>query len=360
VVSDDEFANLFKPEAWKLDAFEGKGPGAMRRRLHRLLDKGVLMDVKVLQDCLRDNIGDITFREAYVKSKRILNITVASTSNFEFPRLLNFLTAPNVLIWSAACASCALKFLYEPVELMAKDKTGNIIRYHPSGLKWSDGSVASDLPMVRLSELFNVNHFIVSQVNPHVVPFVSSEDFQTARFGFWPMLKFLVKSEIKHRITQLAQLGLIPPMLSSLHPLLTQKYVGDITIIPQITWRDYMFLISNPTPEMIATCVQKGMKSAWPKLAMIKNHCAIEYALERCTSKLRSQLMREENDFCSDPMRRGSLFTAPHMYSPGLQDVKLSFQKRPSPPPTPPPAAPEQPLPSPRAASLNTSVREFL
>lgn len=31
----------------------------------------------------------------------------------------------------------------------------------------SDGSVASDLPMVRLSELFNVNHFIVSQVCLH-------------------------------------------------------------------------------------------------------------------------------------------------------------------------------------------------
>lgn len=30
-------------------------------------------------------------------------------------------------------------------------------------LKWSDGSVENDLPMTRLSELFNVNHFIVSQ-----------------------------------------------------------------------------------------------------------------------------------------------------------------------------------------------------
>ena len=36
-----------------------------------------------------------------------------------------------------------------------------------------DGSVANDLPMQRLTELFNVNTFIVSQVNPHVVPFVS-------------------------------------------------------------------------------------------------------------------------------------------------------------------------------------------
>jgi hypothetical protein len=33
--------------------------------------------------------------------------------------------------------------------------------------RFSDGSVESDLPMQQLSELFNVNHFIVSQVNPH-------------------------------------------------------------------------------------------------------------------------------------------------------------------------------------------------
>lgn len=46
---------------------------------------------------------------------------------------------------------------------MAKDHLGNIIPYYPGHLRWSDGSVIHDLPMTRLSELFNVNHFIVSQ-----------------------------------------------------------------------------------------------------------------------------------------------------------------------------------------------------
>ena len=84
-------------------------------------------------------MGDYTFKEAYDKTGRILNITVASTQDFEFNRLLNYLTAPNVLIWSAAVASCALKFLFEPVPLLSKDRKGNIVPYHPSGLKWSDG-----------------------------------------------------------------------------------------------------------------------------------------------------------------------------------------------------------------------------
>ena len=32
---------------------------------------------------------------------------------------------------------------------------------------YTDGSIENDLPMQQISELFNVNHFIVSQVNPH-------------------------------------------------------------------------------------------------------------------------------------------------------------------------------------------------
>jgi TAG lipase/steryl ester hydrolase/phospholipase A2/LPA acyltransferase len=49
--------------------------------------------------------------------------------------------------------------------LKAKDKHGNIIDYHPPHIKWRDGSIGADLPMRRLSELFSVNHFIVSQVS---------------------------------------------------------------------------------------------------------------------------------------------------------------------------------------------------
>ena len=37
--------------------------------------------------------------------------------------------------------------------------------------RWIDGSFGNDLPMMRIGRLHNVNHFIVSQVNPHVLPF---------------------------------------------------------------------------------------------------------------------------------------------------------------------------------------------
>lgn len=57
----------------------------------------------------------------------------------DYPQLLNYLTAPNVLVWSASIASCAIPGIFSPVELLAKDKHGNITSYYPEGLKWSDG-----------------------------------------------------------------------------------------------------------------------------------------------------------------------------------------------------------------------------
>lgn len=49
--------------------------------------------------------------------------------------------------------------------------------------RWRDGSLESDLPMMQLKELFNVNHFIVSQANPHITPFLRFKDFVRAYGG---------------------------------------------------------------------------------------------------------------------------------------------------------------------------------
>lgn len=144
----------------------------MGRKLKRILRTGHLMDVRKLQKVLIDNMGHVTFHEAYEKTGRIINITVSPGNSFEKPRLLNYLTSPNVLVWSAASASCALPGLFEAVELLCKNSLGENVPYHISNVTWTDGSLQSDLPTARLQELFNINYFIVSQTNPHAIPFV--------------------------------------------------------------------------------------------------------------------------------------------------------------------------------------------
>ena len=138
---------------------------AMRRKF----DKGFALDIRTLEASLRDNCGDYTFQEAFDRTGRIVNIVVTPTAKGRMPMVLNYLTSPHVYLWSASLASCAVPGIFEPVELRAKSIDGQEIPYFPQGQKWSDGSVENDLPMQRLSELFNVNHFIVSQVNPHAL-----------------------------------------------------------------------------------------------------------------------------------------------------------------------------------------------
>ena len=67
------------------------------RRVRRFYHEGYFLDVKVLEDCVRANVGDLTFEEAYNRSKRVLNITVAIEDQAGVPTLLNYLTAPNVV-----------------------------------------------------------------------------------------------------------------------------------------------------------------------------------------------------------------------------------------------------------------------
>jgi hypothetical protein len=118
--TQDEMDDLFVPGTVDLTFFPPAG--SLRRKLRRLLFEGHLMEINVLKKALQKNVGDVTFYEAYERTGKILNITVSPANDYERPRLLNYLTSPNVLIWSAACASCAFPILYQPVELVAKSE----------------------------------------------------------------------------------------------------------------------------------------------------------------------------------------------------------------------------------------------
>lgn len=296
----EEFTPTFLP------AFQGVLPKCAYESLldtfvwiNRWIAKGYVLDTNVLRDALRNNMGDYTFREAYDRTGRIINITVTPSKASDYPHLLNYLTAPNVLVWSASLASCAIPQIFRPVELLAKDKDGNIVPYFREGLKWSDGSVECDLPMERLSELFNVNHFIVSQVNIHYKAVSGYASFGNSSTG--SLLSFL-KKQMKAYIKNMAEFGLNTTVLKFLDigliPLLTQKYEGDITICPtdaipitKLGWN----VLRNPTREVyINEIVKAGERASWPYIARIRTMCRIEFALERAVRYLRGEQALED------------------------------------------------------------------
>ena len=108
------------------------------------------MDIKVVEQAMADNIGNVTFLEAYLRTGRLLNITLRTSGGQGALRLLNYLNAPNVLIWSAACASCSVLGLYEEVEILEKCHTGELKKWNPEGVTWTgmsnEGQVLFLLP----------------------------------------------------------------------------------------------------------------------------------------------------------------------------------------------------------------------
>lgn len=112
---EEELPGVLKGDGIDLSAFSAKarnksneadgGSGqsnstrwrTLLRRVKRFYREGYFLDVKVLEDCVRANVGDLTFEEAYARSKRVLNITVATAGQAGVPTLLNYLTTPNVV-----------------------------------------------------------------------------------------------------------------------------------------------------------------------------------------------------------------------------------------------------------------------
>lgn len=115
--------------------------------------------------------------------------------------------------------------------------------------KFVDGSIGHDLPMNQISVLFNVNNFIVSQTNPWVIPFMDyTEDLIELKNPILQpiiivinRIKEVILSEVRHRASQIAYI--FPNAITKFLNLLTQSYVGDVTIWPTPRFKDYLRIL---------------------------------------------------------------------------------------------------------------------
>ncbi len=247
-----------------------------------------LMDQKQLLKNIQMNVGDLTFAEAYERTGRILNISVSPTRMGIKPRLLNYITAPNVTIASAACASSAVPGVFPPAKLMAKDRSGQIVPYMANE-KWVDGTLREDIPTMRLSRLHNVNHYIVSQTNPHVIPFLG---YRRKR-GVVPFALDLAASMVQGQVLQVldvarqrVQQNPWRPILDQMYAVAGQQYSGDINIqLPFSPWM-YRLVLKNPSEEEFEAFVRMGEKATWPQIVRIRNQTRISRCFEACLAKL--------------------------------------------------------------------------
>ena len=59
-------------------------------------------------------------------------MAVSPADTNEPARVLNYLTAPHVVIWSAVSCSSAFPFLFMPQDLLARDAHGQLIKCGPA------------------------------------------------------------------------------------------------------------------------------------------------------------------------------------------------------------------------------------
>lgn len=279
------------------DAPEIAGAYWLTERGRLFLSTRAFFAISNLERVMKKYLGNLTFREAYNKTKRILNVCVSSADSSE-ARLLNHVTAPNVYIWSAVCASCSVPFIFQPADISEKDpETGDCKTWMSHSQQWVDGSLDHDIPMRKLSEMFNVNFFIVSQVNPHVRFFLPGEEEFT---GVQPTKTIVAQTKIRTGMAllseeviyraQLANDWGMPQCITRGASVFNQQYTGDINILPQIENRDYLTMMANPTPEFMIRSTVHGERATWPKMCRVKNSVAIEKALISAINQFRDRV----------------------------------------------------------------------
>eukprot|EP00040_Diaphanoeca_grandis_P018730 m.98534 g.98534 ORF g.98534 m.98534 type:complete len:580 (-) comp27076_c0_seq1:332-2071(-) len=269
---------------------DAEGP-AWARKLRRLFKHGVLMDIQKLARFCEENIGDITFHEAYLKTGRVINITVPANKKQQAgSTLLNHITAPNVIIWSAACASCEYPGLYTSFNLLYKNQHGVVGPLFSPKFKNQNYTNSSrqhdDLPMQRLSELFNVNHFVVVQVQPHVIPFLRASKSQS-RFSLLHKTTMFLAREVHHVLELMAHIPICPSFFKWIVQELGSITKGHITIAPLLSVRSFAMMLSNPSNDSFQWCIRDAERSTYPQIAEIRTRCRIEFALRDATSRMR-------------------------------------------------------------------------
>jgi len=285
--TDDELPDMLDPDKHNLKAWRWLG-------LMSGLRGNGFMDQGTLEACLRENIGEHSFEEAYRRTGRSINISVSPSHGQQYARLLSGYTSPYMLVWSAALASAAVPAVFPPVQLMKKDHNGARVPYMPR-LRFVDGSVVSDLPIERLMHLYDVNFTLVSQSNPHVVPFLRIDD-GTRRGGLWSLPGQMLKSEVQFHgrgfcdfMRTRAKPELARQVFGQMYTILAQRYYGDVTIAPRYTLRHYRRMMSNPSPEFVREMLLAGQRATWPEISRIRSHAKISQTLERCISQLKKE-----------------------------------------------------------------------
>lgn len=292
--NDEELRDIFHPDFLLSEVEQEtdllRSLGGLRPRI---------LQVDEIQGMIERLIPDMTFQEAYEHSGRRLNVSVAPAETHQTSRLLNATTSPNVLIHKSVMASAAVPGVYPPVALEARDKWGLRQPYLPSR-RWVDGSVSDDLPTKRLARLYGVNHYIVSQANPAVLPFVTDSRRQD---GAYAILTNATRRTVREWLNAgsaimhkpLSREGTVSQIANTLMSIVNQDYIGDVNILPRNRFYNPFKLLAHLSPKEIMKLISSGERATWRKMEMIRVQTRISRTLDRIRHDFEEEALRSSH-----------------------------------------------------------------
>lgn len=171
-----------------------------------LFKTGYMISKQEFRELMQDFFGDFTFATAFDRTGRFVNITTtpAGVTASGDPLVCNVINTPNVLIWSAVCASCSLPLVLSPTVLYSKstkdglysaisldktqDEINNNVKYHAPFINYtgnpnqnfaSDSNINNDKPYSE-SKFFSgddvAQHDYDNRIMSVVVDYISVKD----------------------------------------------------------------------------------------------------------------------------------------------------------------------------------------
>ncbi len=257
-----------------------------------------IFDPTCLENSLIRLFDLMTFEQAYLKTGIEINISVSPLDQHLQPRLLNHISSRNVIIATAIKASGALPYAYPPVQLYAMTSEGKV-RPYIVNRKFVDGSIALDIPIKQLSRIYGVNHTIVSQTNPLVMPFLPRTNNKSN--NVFSIASDYIKQNIRHTsvfgcnaIEKIIPTNTAKLAVHKTRSILEQSYLGDINIIPKRAIENITKVFANPTVESVQKQMNEAEKTVWPLISRIEETTKISRTIKLYRHKLRVEL-KEQN-----------------------------------------------------------------
>ncbi|CAH1832106.1 unnamed protein product [Saccharomyces cerevisiae] len=200
LLTDDNLLNIIKND---VDLLKSCGYGNLEQHLNlgtliqNLIHHGYSQDVYLfIRFVMKYIVKEKTFEEVYQITGKVFNIVIHPTDK-SCPNLLNYVTTPNVLIKSAIECSLGSGVISEDTSLLCKNLENEIEPFlninKNKQVKFltpenANNPSITESPYTRLTELFNVNNFIVSLARPYLAPLVVNDlkhEIKTSKYYYY-------------------------------------------------------------------------------------------------------------------------------------------------------------------------------